>query len=389
MTTTTFSREMETDKELNHWLSLAVGGNLPDEDGHGSPLSNFGEPGNDHVDLFSTETTGISLDPIMFTPPDSPTHNESKEDKRSIEPLNLASKSGTSKSNVTSFSNNKSLIFMPKPKSDSANNKVPIYKQKKSVFSSASITLEKALNKVVKSKKADEYSFTDDEEEEPLSKSVGFDFFSDDSRTATGDNDIEPKSQEPAEVTVSKKKSVAESKVLSQMEETKEEIKPEKNNIAEIIRKRKENLKKLSHVFLYSESLEGDDVITPNANFSSDIHEAQNEKVNISDSAQSPEALESANEDEENDSPPILTAPYCEPSSSNGIPILRIKTEIPDLINSPSQKVIDDEIIVKSESREPERTLPKLVIKLRRESVTSPLPKKRKKKHKKKKDDTD
>uniref|UniRef100_A0AC35GUX0 Uncharacterized protein n=1 Tax=Panagrolaimus sp. PS1159 TaxID=55785 RepID=A0AC35GUX0_9BILA len=133
----------------------------------------------------------------------------------------------------------------------------------------------------------------------------------------------------------------------------------------------------------------GDDVITPNTNFSFDIHEAQNEKVNISDSAQSPEALESANEDEENDSPPILTAPYCEPSSSNGIPILRIKTEIPDLINSPSQKVTDDEIVVKSESREPERTLPKLVIKLRRESVTSPIPKKRKKKHKKKKDDTD
>uniref|UniRef100_A0AC34FN56 DUF4211 domain-containing protein n=1 Tax=Panagrolaimus sp. ES5 TaxID=591445 RepID=A0AC34FN56_9BILA len=443
--TTKLSREMETDKELNHWLSLAVGGNLPDEDVHGSPLSNYGEPGNDHMDLFSAETTGISLDPIMFTPPDSPTHNEPKEKRPPVSSLNLTSESSPSKTTVATFPNAspqpdispqptveslifmpkpqidgasnrvpttvatfpnasphpdispqptvESLIFMPKPQNDGASNRVPVYKQKKSIFSAASITLEKALNKVVKSKKADEYSFTDDEEEEqPLSKSAGFDFFSDDSRTATGDNDMDPKSQEPVENTVSKKKSVAEPKPLAQVEELKEELKQEKNNVAEIIRKRKENLKKLSHVFLYSEILEGDDVITPGANFLND-EEDENEKLNVSDSAQSPETMEFLNEEDENDSPPLLTAPYCEPSSSNGIPILRIKTEIPDLANSPSQIAAaesTDEVFVKDEeAKEPERVLPKLVIKLRRESVTSPIPKKRKKKHKKKKDDTD
>jgi hypothetical protein len=407
--TTKLSSEMETDKELNHWLSLAVGGGLPDEDAPGSPLSNFEETANDHLDLFPTKVTGVSLDPIMFTPPDSPTQNDSR-DKGPLAAFTdvlSSSKNSPTKSNSTLFpssskpdsllppSSTETLIFMSKPISDESNTRIPVYKQKKSIFSSATITLDKVLDKASKTKKADEYSFTDDdEEEEPLSKSVGFDFFSDD---VSGDNEIEPKSQEETSETVTKKKSVADSKPA--IDETREEIKPERNNVAEIIRKRKENLKSLTNVFMYSEILEGDDVVVPIVNdptsSTDDNKEEANEKEYASEESEpSPEPMDTIDDEAEYESPPTLTVPYCETSSSNGIPILRIKTEIPDIVNSPSQTstttaAADEAGTVKEETRETDRVLPKLVIKLRRESVTSPISKKRKKKHKKKKDDTD
>lgn len=190
------SREIDNDKELDQWFPMDL---LPDEN------PNSPEQGN----LFGGETTGFSLDPIMFTPPDSPAPVETKSnayEKRFIQPpqpnfppqqnsekpflqpiqqhiqesmpsssridpmmLKSPPKMIPSTSNKIDMLSSQPtipkikkpqpsastldmidpIVFLPKTQRKVVNDRVPVYKRK-SAKSSSGMTLEKALEKVSK-----------------------------------------------------------------------------------------------------------------------------------------------------------------------------------------------------------------------------------------------
>ena len=167
--------------------------------------------------------------------------------------------------------------------------------------------------------------------------------FGDDEK-AVDDNEAQSPSHEASEVTL-KKKSIVEPKPLTVGEEISDEKPKEKNNnVAEIIKKRKEKLAELAHVFLYSEVLEGDDAVRPM------IHTPKINDDKMSDEflVDSESDSEPMNADEENNSPSQI--PLCEPSPSAQVPKIQIKTEVPQFVDSP--KITEtglDDITVKDE----------------------------------------
>uniref|UniRef100_A0A7E4V9I8 DUF4211 domain-containing protein n=1 Tax=Panagrellus redivivus TaxID=6233 RepID=A0A7E4V9I8_PANRE len=406
------NREMDSDKELNHWLSLAVGGNLPDDehDQHGSPLSNFGDVPADNMDLFTTETTGFSLDPIMFTPPDSPTHeapktaparpamlNNDKIPTKSKEalPANNINQPGPSESRKPEPAPKLPIIdpsafLMPKSKDSKDNERIPIYKRKTFESKSSCLDLEKVLSKVTKKKNTDLYSFTDDEDDDILKPTplplAALDTSDEDIKKSSAAEDVKPVvTVDPVESSPTKKRasasapSAAAKDVDRQGDTAQTEV--VFNNLAKIIKKRYELARDLPHVLAFCEILDdgNDDAITVNQPEKKETAENVKQAETVTAMLKPKEEVVDVNE----------TQPIKQPASSSpsvSPPVLPINEPIPAAsdekmdIEQPKAVVIKQEI---DDEAPPRPVIPKLVIRLpRRDSVQSPVPKK-KKKHKK------
>ncbi|KAE9556570.1 hypothetical protein FO519_000264 [Halicephalobus sp. NKZ332] len=240
---TASSRELDTEKELDQWLSMAVEGHLSPEEA-GSP---------EGADLFGAEATGFSLDPIMFTPPDSPQETKQQEDRRPqnvisrMEPLHIRQPLGMDVSKPQKqpeMIQNRvpppmdPLVFLPKTQRRVSNNRIPVYKRKASALP-VGTTLEKALEKVSKPKMADEYSFTDEDEEEPIKPSISLPPVEE----VEDKFERQPSPSAPEVAEPPRKKPHIEETVETKLEERV--LEPIQNQLVKIIRRRREQARQL------------------------------------------------------------------------------------------------------------------------------------------------
>uniref|UniRef100_A0AC34QBA3 DUF4211 domain-containing protein n=1 Tax=Panagrolaimus sp. JU765 TaxID=591449 RepID=A0AC34QBA3_9BILA len=346
------SRDIDNDKELDQWLSMAVEGHLSPE-----------EPASPEAgDLFIAETTGFSLDPIMFTPPDSPSNDKKTSEKKSnskkSEPIPAKKikqppMAETFKAPVMPVEEPvvpqvplaaESLMFLPKTEKRISHERVPVYKRKASAISTEN-TLEKALEKVAKIQTSDEYSFMEEDEPvKPLQNAIN----------TTNDSDIcDNPASSPTVTEVLKKKTEENEPVENNFAEEKAIVEHSPNNLLKTIRNRKEQAQQLDSVLIYSEIIWNDD----NAYIPSKIFE-QREK--FSNGFSEPQIVSKHDN---------IIQPKIEPQSP--------------------EHVETNNVTIKQEPVESVRIIPKLVIKLpkRENIVISPEApkehKKKKKKHKK------
>ncbi|CAG9533966.1 unnamed protein product [Cercopithifilaria johnstoni] len=156
----------DADKELDRLLSLVA-----KKDAISTPVSKVSKPLQGHDPVLVTKADNsddhkISLSPVQFTPPDSPTASTSGGVSSALCNFFFPS-SGTSTSTAALRprstrsevpSANTRFLFMPSTEKKNKSNKVPVYKQKAKTF----------LQSVLKAEEHapdDAYSFKDDEEE--------------------------------------------------------------------------------------------------------------------------------------------------------------------------------------------------------------------------------
>ncbi|KAM3726733.1 Proline-rich protein [Dirofilaria immitis] len=156
----------DADKELDRLLSLVA-----KKDATSTPVSKISKPlqALDPILMTKADTTDdhkISLSPVQFTPPDSPTPSTSGGVSSAL--CNFFFPSSSASTSTTAFrprptrseipSAKTRFLFMPPTEKKNKSNKVPVYKQKsKSFLQSVRKAEEHALD--------DAYSFKDDEEE--------------------------------------------------------------------------------------------------------------------------------------------------------------------------------------------------------------------------------
>lgn len=159
----------DADKELDRLLSLVA-----KKDARAAPLARIPAPVPSLFDsaLFtkndSSDDKKISLSPVQFTPPDSPTPSSTSllppagafffppsATPTSTARMNCAQRSEQS-SSVAPF------VFMPPLEKRKKSNKVPVYKQKAKLFT----RMESKVEETHKPAGDDAYSFTDEEEDD-------------------------------------------------------------------------------------------------------------------------------------------------------------------------------------------------------------------------------
>ncbi|VDP12095.1 unnamed protein product [Onchocerca flexuosa] len=171
----------DADKELDRLLSLVA-----KKDAISTPVSKVPKPlqALDSVPLTKADTSDdhkISLSPVQFTPPDSPTPSTSGGISSALCNFFFPS-SGTSISTAAFRSRSTRneilsaktrFLFMPPTEKKNKSNKVPVYKQKAKSFLQSMLKTDEHGNRFKHLAPDDAYSFKDDEEEsKPLPSSA-------------------------------------------------------------------------------------------------------------------------------------------------------------------------------------------------------------------------